>query len=283
MLISCPKCKTVYMVNAEQIPDSGKKFKCFNCEHIWEVFPQDLIPTESEKSANLVKPQIIRPAVAVDNSDQNVQQMFEKMSKDTKSLFSYDDNAFNKIRRKLQVFLTPLMRNSIIFIFIFCFTFLIGYFNRYDAVRFVPQMKYFYDELQLESLYKGRDVVFRMMNVEHLDKRDENFVEISGILTNKGKYKVELPPIKFALINKNGTVEDSIVKKMTMPQLDAGMSSMFRVLLRNTTIDEKQVKINFCKDIESCEDAETVAGRKAIEAEQQKQINNLYKQRNYRK
>jgi hypothetical protein len=205
--------------------------------------------------------------------------MFNKVSKDTKSLFSYDEEDIYKLRRKMQVFFTPVMRNSCILIFIFIFTFLIGYYNRYDVVRFVPQMKYFYDKMDLESLYKGKDLILKRINIKHLDKKGEHFVEVSGMLINSGKYKVELPPIKVSLINQDGSIEDSTVKKLTMPILASEFSSLFRILLRNTTIDAKTVKINFCTDIQSCEDTQTVADKKAAEKAQQKQIEEIIKQK----
>ena len=41
MLISCPKCSSVYDISNKKIPAGGKKFKCAECDNIWVVYPQD--------------------------------------------------------------------------------------------------------------------------------------------------------------------------------------------------------------------------------------------------
>ena len=42
MLISCPKCSSVYNLADSYVPESGKKFKCAECGNIWVVYPRDL-------------------------------------------------------------------------------------------------------------------------------------------------------------------------------------------------------------------------------------------------
>ena len=33
MLIRCPKCKSVYEISPDVLPESGRKMRCFECKH----------------------------------------------------------------------------------------------------------------------------------------------------------------------------------------------------------------------------------------------------------
>ena len=122
MLISCPRCNSVYIVNAEQIPESGKRFKCAECGKIWTVTPKDLFEAEPEKRK--FKTQKVRPASEFDSDNENVRKMFEMLDRDTKGLFDsapeqYTSNEeINKFIRRMKIRISPLMVNGAIMIVI---------------------------------------------------------------------------------------------------------------------------------------------------------------------
>ena len=77
MLISCPKCNSVYNLLNNRIPFDGKKFRCSQCGHVWTVYPKDVKDIEPE---NMVRSQIIRPAAVFDENLDDINAMFERLS-----------------------------------------------------------------------------------------------------------------------------------------------------------------------------------------------------------
>lgn len=246
MLISCPKCNAVYVVSESQIPESGKKFKCAECGKVWDVKPEDLRNMEPENQE--IKSQIVRPAAAYDNDEADLQEMFARMSQDTKGLFTNAKEVggyWGRMWRKIQVFFSPIMLNCTILLFIFGFTWYIAYYNRYEIVGLVPRLKDFYDKINLESIYAGKDVVFKNVYVRNIERRGKHFVEISGLLYNQGTLKSQILPIKAVMTNLNGEVEAEATKILTLKELSPEFSAVFRIVLDNKTTEAKKVSLTF--------------------------------------
>lgn len=48
MLISCPKCRSIYEIPDDLIGKTGKKFRCQNCSNIWHSMREDALGYEKE-------------------------------------------------------------------------------------------------------------------------------------------------------------------------------------------------------------------------------------------
>lgn len=246
MLISCPKCNAVYMVTEKQIPQDGKKFKCAECGRVWTVMPEDLKNIEPESGQ--IKTQLVRPASSYEMDESDIEDMFNRLSRDTKGLFnnaSSADSVWERFRRKWQVFLSPVTRNSLLLTVIIASFLYISYAYRYEFVHYVPQLEYFYNKIELESIYKGRNVVFKNVNTRNITRSGKHFVEISGLVYNQGEMKSALLPIKAVMKKENGEIVSETVKTLTLDRLNPDFGAVFRIVMPNDTPESKKVLLSF--------------------------------------
>lgn len=260
MLISCPRCNSVYIVDAKQVPESGKRFKCAECGKIWTVTPKDLFEAEPEKRK--FKTQKVRPASEFDSDNENVRKMFEMLDRDTKGLFDsapeqYTSNEeINKIIRHLRIRISPLMVNGAIMIVILILSAFIAYFDRYDVVRIIPRMQYFYDKFDIDCIYYGRDLKFTEVATKHITKKGKHYIEAHGVIANEGNYKSEVPPIKAVVSTVSGEPLVELVKNPVIPSVDAHFSSLFRILIESTDNEAKLLELSFLSREEQAQRAE---------------------------
>lgn len=257
MLISCPKCNAVYQVPENQIPADGKKFKCAECGEIWFVRPQakpkenvvSIAPAVSKTAEQPAKVQI-NPQIISTEAAQNddLEKMFNRLSKDTKGLFSGKESADTRIeraKRKFFMFFSPFMINCSILLFIFVCTLYIGYANRFELVSAIPQLENFYNKLGVNSLYKGKNLVFQNVSARNIEHDGKAYVEISGNVFNDGDMTAIVLPIKVTLQHLDGSIEAEAVKNLTLDRLEPNFRALFRILLPDSSLDEKKVILSF--------------------------------------
>ena len=58
MLISCPKCHSIYEIPDNLIPKTGQNFRCQACHNIWHALPQDALGYEEEKDTHPIVEEI---------------------------------------------------------------------------------------------------------------------------------------------------------------------------------------------------------------------------------
>ncbi|MBP5352295.1 MAG: zinc-ribbon domain-containing protein [Alphaproteobacteria bacterium] len=254
MLISCPKCNSVYNIVADKITNSGKKFKCAECGQIWTVYPDDVKNLEPEDAQ--IKPQIAvqttenaqpqEPSVPLDNTD--IEEMFNRLSKDTKGLFNAEvekdeGSKWEKWRRKFHVFMTPGTVIGFLFILFCILTLTVCYTHRYAIVAHFPQLEGLYKEIGAESVYAGKDIKIEDVHIRHLESDGKHYVEVSGSLFNRGKYNAKLLPISAVLTNAAGDVICEALHDMPQNNLEPNFSAMFRIVLDNPTPEIKQLTL----------------------------------------
>ena len=61
MLISCPKCHSLYEIPDDLIPKTGQNFRCQACHNVWHALPQDALGYEEEKDIKPIIDEIITP------------------------------------------------------------------------------------------------------------------------------------------------------------------------------------------------------------------------------
>ena len=248
MLISCPKCRSVYNISADRIPENGKKFKCAECGEIWMVYPSsfsdaeaDDMPVEEEISTDNT------PKTA--NSSENTQNlginedinediniMFNRLSHDTKNLFS-SGNSVEDMSLKQKVRHYALNNISLYLICAFLLTSIVilgaklFYVYRYEIVNTAPWLENMYKRFKVESMYRGKDLVFEDVQVKELEEKGKPLIEVTGRICNKGDKTVHLLPVKVSVVNRNNKVEDEVVEILPEHKVESGFSVLFRVLL----------------------------------------------------
>ena len=247
MLISCPKCNSVYNISADKVSPNGKKFKCAECGQIWTVYPQDVNDIEPENVE--VKPQMNAQEEAQSKiSEAEIEEMFQRLSKDTKGLFNTEiekkEGTFlERFKRKVYVFMTPTTVIGFLFIISSVLALTIMYRCRYSIVSRLPMLENLYADIRLDSVYEGKELKFEDIHIRHFEEGGQYFVEVSGALFNRGKYITKLLPIAATLTDQDGRIVSTAQENMPHHNLESGFSAMFRIVLDNPTTQEKQLTL----------------------------------------
>ena len=184
MLLSCPKCKTIFRVDKKAI-DNGRKVNCGVCKNIWFASSETLVEEKIKipKEKHLAIPQ-------------GVVKDIEPIKKQKDLLVSKEINRSKEYKVKVKFFSrSRYISRSIIwfFIWIISLTFIIAftgfYGKNYIASYFPETRKIFYSlNITLKPNLKFLYIIdFNAQN--HNDH-----IKITGKIINKG-YFTELSPI----------------------------------------------------------------------------------------
>lgn len=248
MLISCPKCRSVYNISADRIPENGKKFKCAECGEIWMVYPSSLADAEAEDMS-------VEDEISTDNKqdtasgsenaqnteinediNEDINIMFNRLSHDTKNLFSSGNSLEGmSVGQKIKHYTLNNISLYLICAFLLIAIVILGaklfYVYRYDVVSAAPWLENMYERLKVESMYRGKDLVFEDVQIKELEEKGKPLIEVSGRIYNKGDKTVHLLPVKVSVVNRNNQIENEVVEILPEHKVESGFSVLFRVLL----------------------------------------------------
>ena len=244
MLISCPKCNSVYNISDTRVPMGGKKFKCAECGNVWMVFPEDVnkMEPEGKNSATLNTED-----KKTENDDINA--MFSRLSHDTKNLFA-GENAVEKmsVLEKIRHFYLNFISVYTVIAFLLALSIILAvylaYQNRYKIVASIPEMEKVYTRFGVESVYNGQNILFRDVQLKELDYGNKYAVEITGRLYNSGKNVVKSLPVKASFMNDEDKVESEIIELLPMQAMSPNTSVLFRIVADNPDITIRKVKLS---------------------------------------
>ncbi len=228
MLIKCPKCRSVYDLPDNLIPDEGLKMRCSECLEIWTGYPNDALKK-------------------VSTTPKNIQKMFKRISKQTDDLFD-NKNDDIAVSEKVRIVNTYKKNYSLSILLVLLGVFLLSaiiYTLRYDIVRFFPQTEHLYSKLDITSIPYGNDLEFNNISTKEYIEKNIAKIDINGMVTNKGKYATILPPLKIDIFDKNGNLLLSIVEKLSLPRLEAGYNILFSKTINNPTPLAKSIYVTF--------------------------------------
>lgn len=246
MLISCPKCQSVYDISNKKISEKGKKFKCAECGNIWVVYPSDENTGHAENSHVVDFPEensaddgLMQNTAQTDNKQdisEDLDIMFSRLSQNTKTLFasgnSVDTMTFwQKVRHYAVNFISAYTIIAVLLPISIILGAMLLYLYRYDIAAHIPGMDFVYAQMNYDSLYKGKDLVFKDVNIRNLREKGRSLVEISGRLYNNGAHIVTLLPVKASLIADDDTVTEEKVEILQERQLEPDFSALFRIVM----------------------------------------------------
>lgn len=244
MLISCPKCNSVYNISDTRVPENGKKFKCAECGTVWKVLPQDVqkLEPENKNTPNLT-------AEERKNENDDINAMFSRLSHNTKNLFAGENNIENmstadRFYHFCRNFFSVYVIVAFLLVSVVVLTMYLAYQKRYDIVASVPSMEKVYGRLNIESVYKGKGLIFRDVSIKELGYNPKNAVEISGRLYNSSNIAVRAIPVKASIINKNGEVESEVTELLPMQLIAPKNSVLFRIVVDNPSINANKIKLD---------------------------------------
>lgn len=229
MLIKCPKCRSVYDLPDNLIPDEGLKMRCSECLEIWIGYPDDALKK-------------------VTTTPKNIQKMFKMISKDTEDLFSEEpkpDKAFPI--EKVKIVNTYKKRHYLTMILIFLIVVLFSlllYAFRYDIVRFLPQTEQLYSKINITSIPYASNLEFNNISTKEYVENNISKINISGMITNTGKYVTKLPSVKIEIFDKNGKLLLILFEDLSLPRLEAGYNILFNKTINNPTPLTKSIYVS---------------------------------------
>lgn len=236
MLISCPKCNSVYNISDTKITPDGKKFRCAECSYVWKVYPQDVKNVDDEDKTS---------ASNMQNDDINA--MFSRLSRDTKNLFSSENavenmSVFDKIRHYWDH--SVYVISACLLVICIVLATILAYQKRYDIVSEIPSLEKVYGRFNIESVYNGRDIIFRDVQIKEVYNYGKYNVEISGKLYNKGHKVVRVLPVKASFIADNGEVYDEIIELLPMQRLAPEISTLFSITVDSPRPEVSKIRLS---------------------------------------
>lgn len=61
MLIKCPDCEICYRIDAELLPEQGRKLRCFKCGKVWQAMPEELFEETEAHQNSIYQPDSSQP------------------------------------------------------------------------------------------------------------------------------------------------------------------------------------------------------------------------------
>lgn len=231
MIIKCPKCRAVYDLPDHLMSDEGLKMRCAKCREIWTATPDDALKDTSK------------------NKRQEIQKMFERVSKETAPLF---DERPTKVVEKIKVVNVTRYKHTVNFILFFIAILSISgllYYMRYDIVRLVPEAEKLYDKLNIDSIPHGRNLEFQAITTREFSEDNVAKIEISGAIVNVGNYQTSLPKIKIEVYDKGEKLISETIHNLPLPRLEPGYHMMFYTVIDNPTPYGKSIYVKFADSL----------------------------------
>ena len=282
MLIYCPKCKTGYEIEADVVPEQGRRLRCAVCKKVFKCMPEDLIDgsklrtaefTEEEKK-HLDEQGHLQDDVVEDspvkNTEENweeevvgakktlddlasdnqyVKDIFQRLSVETENLFEADkkEDSRHKVWYRIKKTLGIVNPKNILYylyaILIFLALFL--YYARYEVVRTLPQMAQMYQSLGIEAVVPGEGLEFQ--NVVRREFEDDYVpkIEVKGFIANKMDVSIDIPKIKVELLDKEGKVIQSEIFDSVIPLVTAKAKVPFSHIISRPSPLSKYIYLTF--------------------------------------
>lgn len=246
MLISCPKCRSVYDISNKKVSENGKKFKCAECGNIWTVYPSDENTSHAENASVAAQTDTVRTDELNQTAAQTTESqtdlnndldiMFSRLSQNTKTLFasgnSVDSMSFwQKVRHYAINYISAYTIIAVLMPVCIILGAMLLYLYRYDIAAHIPGMDSVYAHMNYDSLYKGKDLVFKDVNIRNIRENNHSMLEISGRLHNNGKHIVTLLPVKASVIDADDVETDKKIEKLQERQLEPDFSALFRIVM----------------------------------------------------
>ncbi len=282
MLIYCPKCKTGYEIEADVVPEQGRRLRCAVCKKVFKCMPEDLIDgsklrtaefTEEEKKhldeQGHLQDDVVEDSPAKNpeenweeevvgakktlddlaSDNQYVKDIFQRLSVETENLFEADKNeaahhkVWYRIRKALGIVNPKNLLYYLYAILIFLALFL--YYARYEVVRTLPQMAQIYQSLGIEAVVPGEGLEFQ--NVVRREFEDDYVpkIEVKGFIANKMDVTIDIPKIKVELLDKEGKVIQSEIFDSVIPLVTAKAKVPFSHVISRPSPLSKYIYLTF--------------------------------------
>lgn len=217
MLIRCPKCKSVYEISPDVLPEDGRNMQCSVCSEKFFCRRSDAL-VEQFMDLDKIVP--------------------EYMKSGNKMGIAKNDDLLQNIRKTTQTNIILSVVLSLVFLLSLLFL-------RYDIVRFLPFMEKVYSAVGIESIYHGRGLEF--VNIQRREYVEDNVskMQITGEIYNTGKYEVIVPNINLQIVDRNGEMVLFEEHEIELNRLEPDSTLSFKIITMNPTPFAKSVYLTF--------------------------------------
>ena len=270
MLLYCPQCNTGYALEKNLISEKGMKMRCAKCGKIWFCTRDDLKEeplqdnitndlSEEAEEKNEVKEASSENTNNEENSSEEVvaqqdlemQDIFERLSVQTKDLFQKEQNSpiYQKIWKNIKQFL-GLNRHGILKYYLF-FILLIAALclvsARYEIVRIFPKAEPVYAALGFESKVIGEGLEFQNIVRNEYEEDYVRKLEIKGYIVNTNPNKIDMPLIHVEIMDKDTNILQAIDDEAPITELNPNEKQLFRIVVTQPSALAKYVLLTFKK------------------------------------
>ncbi len=238
MLIYCPKCKTGYEIEADVVPEQGRRLRCAVCKKVFKCMPEDLIDgsklrtaefteeekkhldgnghlqenivSETEDKHENVEEETSSTSKTLDDlasENQYVKDIFQRLSAETESLFEADkkepQHKYIFSLKKMLGVANPKNLQYYLYGFLFLLV-LVLYYARYEIVRSFPSLASVYESIGIEAVVAGEGLEFQNVTRREFEEDYVPKIEIKGFIANKMDINIDIPRIKVELLDKDG-------------------------------------------------------------------------------
>lgn len=184
-----------------------------------------------------------------DTTDIDITEMFNRLSQDTKGLFTSNSSVskmsvVEQAKHNFKNNFNPYPIVAFLLVLIVILSGAIFYFNRFDITAYYPKAAKIYNRLHLDSIYKGKDLIFQNVQLTLSDSDDGKILDISGRLYNNGTSVTRILPVKVTLLANNGIVLLEEIEDLPDNFLEPHLSVLFHVVIKNMNMDTSNVKLS---------------------------------------
>lgn len=269
MLVSCPKCKVSYAIEADKIPENGRKLRCAKCGEIWVCYKTDLIDAaveqkspqeettvfentetpsvETETAAETAKPDETteQPAEPEPPAPDDMKEIFARLSQQTENIFAEEkalpihERFWTRVKFALGLHKTA---NKVYFAGTFLLLFLLFMFYvRFEVVRLLPGMERIYSAVGIVSRIPGEGLEFQNVIRNEYEEDYVRKLEIKGFLANTKSQTIEVPSIRVELLDKETERLYEQEQDAPLKRLGAGSRMAFRIVITKPHLMTKYI------------------------------------------
>lgn len=270
MRIYCPECKAGYEINPDLIPENGKKVRCSGCKCVFNVTPEDLLPSaemrrpekvetvaESESGSEVPEP-VAKPdevkaetytEAKTETAPDDLKNIFERLSVQTEDLFkaeqelplpkkvSYKLKKILGLTNKTNRWLYPLLLLLLAGLSLYAF--------RYDVVRKVPVLNKVYQAIGIVATIPGEGLRFQNITWNKFEEDYVGNLEVKGFIVNPTDREIALPTVHIELLDSDAVLLQSLNQIPTMTSLKPGGRLAISVVIKKPAPLTKYVFLTF--------------------------------------
>jgi predicted Zn finger-like uncharacterized protein len=282
MHIVCPHCTTSYAIDPAKLGDAGRTVRCSRCKQVWLARPEDVVQAEEVRVAAMTAPDnppgddlaadpgwgvtdeqdtpmVESPSITADMPESGTGDRFARPAEPDAEPeqdaptprragkrprrgpgglkgFKQSFKA-NPVQAVKSLFTAPMacaaLGSLVLALLIW----------RADVVRLLPQTAMFYKLAGFEVNLRG--LAIRDVRISRETVESKPVLVIEGVIIGQGKKPIDLPRLRFAVRDTNGTEIYAWNAVLEQTALRPGEQAWFRTRLASPPAEAHSIDVRF--------------------------------------